>query len=89
MTNHPNRSRRKLAPGYNPLPADIRQLREEMGMTQTQFGQYLYSSLSAVQAWEDGSRRMPALAWEYVGLLWGFRAVAEAREQWVRDLGGR
>ncbi len=86
MANHPNRSRRKPAPGYNPSPAEVRQLREDMGLTQEQFGRHLYAGLSTVQAWEDGSRRMPGLTWEYASLLWGFRAVSEARKQWIVDL---
>ncbi len=86
MSNHPNRSQRKPAPGYNPSPAEIRQLREEMGMTQEQFSRHLYSGLSTVQAWEDGSRRMPGLTWEYASLLWGFSAVSKARDIWTNDL---
>lgn len=88
MPSHPNRSRRGPRPGYNPSPAEIRQLRDEMGMTQEAFGRHLYASTRIVQDWESGARRCPALTWEYASLLWGFRAVAAAREQWVRDLGG-
>lgn len=84
--NHPTRSRRKPGPGYNPTPAEIRQLREEMGMTQAQFGAHLYSSERAVQDWESGARRMPGLTWEYCCLLWGFPAVESARRVWVDGL---
>jgi len=84
MTNHPHRSkRRKDAPGRNPRPREISQLREDMGLTQTEFGRHLYAGLSTVQAWEDGSRRMPGLTWEYANLLWAFPMVADARRVWL------
>ena len=83
MGNHPNRSRRKPAPGRNPTRREVRQLREEMGLTQTEFGRHLYAGLSTVQSWEDGSRRMPGITWEYACLLWAFRQVGEAREVWL------
>ncbi len=82
MPNHPNRSRRRKAPGHNPTRHEIRQLREEMELTQTEFGRGLYAGLSTVQSWEDGTRRCPGLTWEYACLLWGFPEVARAREIW-------
>lgn len=83
MTNHPNRSRRSDAPGRNPKPAEIAQLREEMELTQTEFGALLYSGLSTVQAWESGSRRMPGLVWEYACLLQAYPAMARMRREWL------
>lgn len=83
MTNHPNRSRRPNSPGRNPTPAEVAQLREDMELTQTQFGQLLYAALSTVQAWEGGTRRMPAAAWEYICLLQAYPPVARYRQMWL------
>ena len=83
MTAHPNRSRRRKAPGHSPTAREVSQLREEMGLTQTEFGRHLYSSLSAVQRWELGTRRMPGALWEYACLLRAFPAVERAREVWL------
>ena len=52
-------------------------------MTQTEFGKHLYAGLSTVQAWEDDTRVMPSLTWEYANLLWAFREVEAAREIWL------
>lgn len=81
--NHPNRSRRKPAPGRNPSYAEIRSLRESMGLTQTDFGALIYAGLSTVQAWEDGTRRMQGLTWEYINLLWEYPEVERARMLWI------
>jgi DNA-binding transcriptional regulator YiaG len=85
--SHPNRSRRRIAGPTrgprNPRPAEIVQLREEMELTQTELGELLYAGLSTVQAWEGGTRRMPALAWEYLCLLQAFPEVAAARKRWL------
>lgn len=81
--SHPNRSRRRLLPGANPKPDQVRKLREDMQLTQTAFGELLYSSLRAVQDWEGGQRRMPALAWEYASLLHGFPIVRKIRADYI------
>lgn len=81
MSNHPNRSRRK--PGFQPAPEDIAQLRAAMGLTQSEFGDLLYTSLRQVQDWEGGQRRMRGLVWEYVNLLHRSAAVREARAAWL------
>lgn len=86
MSSHPNRSRGRNAPGRNPKPAEIAQLREEMELTQTAFGRLLYVGLSTVQAWEGGTRRMSPLAWEFINLLWGFPVVERARETWLTGI---
>ena len=82
MANHPNRSRRKDAPGRNPKPAEIAALREEMELTQTEFGRLLHTSMKTVQAWEAGTRRMPALAWEFANLVQAYPSVQRAVKHW-------
>ncbi len=84
--NHPNRSRRK-SPGYSPSAAEIRQLREEMSLGRTEFGALVYADGRTVEAWEQGLRRMPGLAWEFVCLLNGFPEVERARKTWVESFG--
>lgn len=61
-------------------------MREELQLTQTEFGRLLYTSLRAVQDWEGGQRNMPALAWEYLCLLVAFPEVEAARKTWLSDL---
>lgn len=61
VSNHPNRSRKPDAIGRNPSPAEIRQAREAAGLTQTEAGAKIRSTLRAWQAYEDGGengRRM-------------------------------
>jgi DNA-binding transcriptional regulator YiaG len=81
LSNHPNRSRRK--PGFQPTPEDIAQLRAAMGLTQSEFGDLLYTSLRQVQDWEGGQRRMRGLVWEYANLLRESPAVLAARSAWL------
>ena len=81
--SHPNRSRRKDAPGKNPRPREVAQLREEMGLTQTEAGKLLYATLRTWQDWEGGRRTMPALAWEFLNLLQAFPEVGAARQRWL------
>jgi DNA-binding XRE family transcriptional regulator len=89
MTAHPNRSRSRNAPGRNPKPAEIAQLREEMELTQAEFGALVYRARDTVQAWETdrgdgvGERRCPALTWEYLCLLHAFPQVARYRQMWL------
>jgi DNA-binding transcriptional regulator YiaG len=80
--SHPNRSRAKR-PGSNPKPAEIAQLREEMELTQTELADLLYVSLTAVQKWESGERRMQASMWEYLCLMQAYPEVQQARRLWL------
>ncbi|MEI2770756.1 MAG: helix-turn-helix domain-containing protein [Candidatus Competibacter sp.] len=63
MTNHPNRGRR-ITPAANPSPDTIRAAREAAGLTQTQAGAVVYSSMRAWQQWESGERRLHPAIWE-------------------------
>ena len=45
------------APPKDYEPDDIRQLRETLDMSQTQFAKYLFVSTKTVQGWEQGLRR--------------------------------
>ena len=83
MVSHPNRSPRRTTRGSNPKPAEIAQLREEMEMTQTEFGALFYRGRDIVQAWEAGKRRMPPDTWEYACLLQAYPEVERARKLWL------
>ena len=39
-------------------PGEIRNTRQALGLTQTQFGQLFHAKLKTVQDWEYGRRRM-------------------------------
>lgn len=41
-------------------PAQIKQARTALGLTQTKFGELLHAKLRTVQAWEYGKRKMQA-----------------------------
>ena len=84
MVNHPNRSRSMDAPGRSPKPEEVRALREEMGLTQADFGRMVYRTLRSVQDWEGGLRRCPADTWEYLNLLHRYAEVQQARQQWLQ-----
>lgn len=45
-------------------PAEIREARAALGLTQTQFGELLHAKLRTVQDWEAGKRNMPRATWE-------------------------
>ena len=47
-----------------PTPEQIRALRKSLGMTQTQYGELVYSKLRTVQDWEGGLRTMHLSTWE-------------------------
>ena len=85
---HPNRSRRRKAPGANPKPAEIVQTREEAGLTQTDAAALLYTTLSGWQRWEYGQRRMHPAMWEYFCLLITFPEVERSRRTWLEQPGG-
>jgi transcriptional regulator with XRE-family HTH domain len=67
-----------------PRPKEIRALREQMGLTQTQFGELVYRSLRIVQDWEGGIRQCPAETWEYLNLLHEMPAVSRWRERFLK-----
>lgn len=77
-TSHPNRSGRK--PGRNPKPEEIRQLREDMERTQTEFGELVYRGRDVVAKWESGERRCPPDTWEFLCLLQAFPEFAQMRQ---------
>ena len=60
----PKQSQRKSAPGRVPTPAQIRAARTAAGLTQTEAGAIIYSSLRAWQNWEAGVRHMHPQLWE-------------------------
>lgn len=62
MVNHPNRGKPSL--WANPTPQMVREAREQTGLTQTEAGALVYSSLKAWQTWEDGTRRMHPGLWQ-------------------------
>lgn len=90
MSPHPNRPRPNRpdsmgqVPGRNPKPPEVQQLRTAMGYTQLEFSRLLYVSITTVQAWESGDRRMPPILWEYANLLAEYPEVDRARQKWLR-----
>lgn len=46
-------------PNAEVTPARLREIRKTLGLTQTEFGQYLGSALRTVQDWELGNRKIP------------------------------
>lgn len=63
--NHPNRSRKKNAPGRTPKPDEIRKARLLAGLSQAAAGKLLYSGVRTWQKWEYGERPMHPVFWEY------------------------
>jgi DNA-binding transcriptional regulator YiaG len=63
--SHPNRSRRKDAPGRNPTPDEIREARERANLSQTAAAALCYSTLRSWQNWEAGATRMHPAIWLY------------------------
>lgn len=63
MAVHPNRSRAG-SPASNPTPAEIRALRESLGLSQTAAAALIHCTLRAWQEWEAGNRRMHPAMWE-------------------------
>lgn len=49
MTNHANRG---AGHGRNPKPAEIRELREQAGLTQAGFGALVHTTWRVVMQWE-------------------------------------
>lgn len=78
MGNHPNRGRADK-PGRTPSPAEIRQAREEAGLTQAQAAELIHATLRTWQNWE-----MPADTIEHrrmhAGLFELFQAKLERPE---------
>lgn len=64
MTNHPNRNRRKDAPGRNPQPEEIRRSRHKAGLSRVDAAALVYSSKRGWEKWENGERRMHPAIWE-------------------------
>lgn len=48
----------------NPTPAEIRNLRSALGITQQQAGELIGATRRAWQEWEGGRRNMPPAKWE-------------------------
>lgn len=48
----------------SPTPQEVRVAREQAGLTQTQAGDLVHSSLRAWQQWEAGDRAMHPGLWE-------------------------
>lgn len=62
--NHPNRSRRKDAPGRTPTPDEIREAREKAGLSPKAAAAVIYTSEHVWIMFERGERRMHPALWE-------------------------
>lgn len=72
MTNHPNRSRRKDAPGRTPKPDEIRAAREAAGLSRDAAAKLIYKSVRSWEKWENGERPMDPAWWE----LWQLKVAS-------------
>lgn len=69
MPNHPNRSKANRSLAANPTPAEIRELRERLGLSQEAAAAVVYSNERTWQNWEaptdsPENRRMHPAMWE-------------------------
>ena len=91
MTSHP---RRRPRGGTAPPPELLRKLRDGALLTQTQAAALVYAKLKTWQAWEHGTRRMPAATMELWCLALAVGTVAHGpyiapgdwMRPWVRDV---
>lgn len=56
---------------YSPTPEEWKSLRLTHGLTQSQVGDLVCSALRTVQGWENGSRKIPPMAWELLKIKLG------------------
>lgn len=56
---------------YSPTAEEWKALREGYGLTKEQVADLVCSALRTVQGWENGSRRIPPMAWELMKLKLG------------------
>ena len=70
MPNHPNRSRREN-PAANPKPEQIRELREQTGLTQQQMADLIHYNIRGYQKFEAGNTRMHPAVWELLQIKAG------------------
>lgn len=56
---------------YSPTPEEWKTLRLMYGLTQAQAGELVCSAVRTVQGWENGSRKIPAMAWELINIKLG------------------
>lgn len=75
MTNHPNRSRRKDAPGMTPKPDEIRAAREAAGLSRRDAAALVYATVRGWEKWELGERSMHPAFWELFRHKLGSRAA--------------
>ena len=91
MTSHP---RRRPRGGTAPPPELLRKLRDGALLTQTQAAALVYAKLKTWQAWEHGTRQMPAATMELWCLALAVGTVAHGpyiapgdwMRPWVRDV---
>lgn len=73
-----SRPRRADIPGRVPTPAQVRALRESLGLSQTAFALRLGKSLRTVQNMEDGSVDTHPALWRYAQAV-----CSTAAEEWI------
>lgn len=71
MVNHPNRSKRNPSPFGNPSPNEIREARDQAGLSQQEAATVTLVADRTWQYWEAGERRMPPFAFELFQLKTG------------------
>jgi len=76
--SHQNRSKTSRRDTDNPTPDMVRELRAEVGLTQTEFGKAGMYSLRACQDWESGERRMHPFVWQAYLHIFGRKELKRA-----------
>jgi DNA (cytosine-5)-methyltransferase 1 len=87
MANHPNRSRARTHPARTPTPEEIRHIRINSELTQTEAAKLVHSTLNAWQQWEAPvgqvkHRRMHPATFELFSMKarWHRRRLLEERK---------
>ena len=86
VANHPKRKGARP----NPNPADVARVRNQLGLTQDEFGALVYKGYRVVQEWESGGRRMPPDTWELIQIkmkAWDLLKRGRLAPQALLDLG--
>jgi DNA-binding transcriptional regulator YiaG len=77
-------------------PADVREIRESLGLSQPVFADFLGTSTSTVRSWEQGQKPPSPMARRFLGLIAGdppywrrrFRSMIRTRGGEPRESGG-
>jgi putative transcriptional regulator len=69
-----------------PEPAEVRAVRDRLGVSQSRLAGLLGATTRAVQAWEAGERPISGPAWVLMQMLAQYPQVLRWRERWLEAL---